>query len=177
MKKLKCLSICFLVVLTLIMSLPANISAASSEPKVGTVANKIMKKASRSKTYVYRKDILKSYKKVKDKHSKYITVTWANSDNYTVNASKSKSVSAEGSVDKKTIKGFGLSYSTETSKGVSTSMPADASKQSKLALRADFYEVKYTRYWYNSSGKVTTSKEYTVYTPIPGTAEYYIKYK
>ena len=176
-KQFKCLTTCFLLVFAIFVILPTHISAASSEPKVGTTANVVWKKASRSKSYVYRNDVLKSYTRVNDKNTQDITTTWAHSDNYTTNTSKSKSVSAQGSIDKKTISGFGLSYSTSTSKGVSTSIPVDSSKWSKLALRADFYKITYTRYWYNSSGKVTSSKEYTTYTPIPGTAEYYIKYK
>ena len=120
MSKLKKI-LSILLVLCIICSLCCSVVSAA-KPQVGTSTNIVYGRISRSKMYVRRKDIVTSCSVVKNKHSKFVIDYWAKSNNYTITESMSNTVSAQGSVDSKTIGGLGLSYSIQTSKGVSTSI-------------------------------------------------------
>lgn len=106
---------------------------------------------------------------VQKKFVKYLIDSWSNSDHYDWSKNVTTSITGSGSATidfaKKVAGNLGLSVSRTSSYAVSTSIPADPNRLSKLGFASDFtkfiYDYKKTK---NISDVITSSRD-TYYSP------------
>lgn len=186
MKWLKKLGVLLTLVVVLLSSFTLDAAAVSSSKKYKTGYTKgyVIKtekgttgSGRRRWTYTKSKDVYVSERVILDKFVEYDGKAWYSTDDVEkLSVTKSHTVSASGSTD--IIKALKLSVSLSVSKSSSVTYKVNPKKGDlcRLALKADFVEITYTHYTYNSSGKQTGQSTKTVLVPIPDTATYYIAY-
>ncbi|RBP02516.1 hypothetical protein [Rossellomorea aquimaris] len=102
------------------------------------------------------------------KFVKYLTSTWQGADNYRWSSTTTTSLTVSGSADatiKDTIKvQLGLSGSYSKSYSVTISIPADPSRDNRLALYGDFNKY-YVKYQEKMGGAVVHTSYHYAYEP------------
>lgn len=108
---------------------------------------------------------------------KYLTNSWSPASTYTWSESTTTNLTVSGSVTaeiKNAIKTqLGLTASKTQTYGVGITIPANSSKDSKLALYSDFNKY-YVKYEEKMGGKVIKSSNHYVYEP---TSDTYLRVK
>lgn len=186
MKWLKKFGALLMMIVVLLSSFTLDAAAVSSSKKYKTGYTKgyVIKTETgyknsirRKVAYTKSKDVYVSERVILDKFVEYDGKAWYSTDDVEkLTVTKSHTVSATGSKD--IIKALKLSVSYSASKSASVTYKVNPKKGDlcRLALKADFVEITYIHYTYNSSGKETGKSTKTVLLPIPDTATYYIAY-
>lgn len=117
------------------------------------------------------------------KLTEYLTQDWAYSDKYNFTTSKtftsSWTINGSAEVKKAISAGGGYTRSVSKSYSVSTSIPANDKKQSKLVRETEYNKYTVDIYKYRSNGMHSTPKEYigTGAIDSPSSTYLVVKYK
>lgn len=99
---------------------------------------------------------------------KYLTGSWSKANSYSWSTSNTAtwqvSSGADVTVAKAVVAKLGLSYSRTTTYGTTITLPADASKYSKLGFASDYTDTTYEHKRYNNS-TLLFSKTVTIKNP------------
>lgn len=120
-----------------------------------------------------------SSKRVKNRHVRNLTGSWAKSKQYTWTETVTVTASLTANVGlsaKGVASSIGATYSTSKGYSVATHIPANSKRCSKLALRTDFNKC-HVRVDRKMQGITTSSKKGYLYSPLRGSQTLYVNYK